>query len=129
MFFIILGMKKEMKRQIKQFNKVMVRQQSPVPEIHFSMCQISRALRSSKRATLCVNAVTTPMAKKVCSLYIVLQQNILTATFILYILLYIMYFPYTYYISYKMLCSSVRQTWMENVLLYIARACVILAQG
>jgi len=89
MFSIVLGMKKGMKQQIKRSSKAMVRLQSLVPEIHFLMCQISRALRSSKRVMLCVNAVMTLMAKKVCNLYIITKCIVM---FILYhIMLYIMF--------------------------------------
>lgn len=128
-FSIVLGTKKGMKRQTKRSSKVMVRRRLPVPEIRFLMCQISRALRSLKRVMLCVNAAMIPMAKKVCKPYL-LKWNILNTTFILNLAYYVFLVCPFYIIVYnKKLHSSVRQTWVEDVLLYITRARAIPAQG
>lgn len=63
-FFYCLEMKKGMKLQIRQFNRVTV-QQYRVPEIHFLMCQMLQVLRSSRRDMLCGNVASIPTEKKV----------------------------------------------------------------
>lgn len=114
-----------MKQRTKRFSKVMVRCRLPVPEIRFLMCQISRALRSLKRATLCVNAVMTPMAKKVCTFYIISYNKIYWLQHLSYILYISLLYAFLYYFLYKMFQLHLVNVDGRCIIVHCASSCYI----